>query len=312
MNASASELFRGEALEQHAQAGTRGSLLRISPTWTRWSYWLLVGVVVAGLGYAMLGTVNEYAMGPAIIRAQGREEVVARAPGSIVTVAVEPGQRVRAGDLLVRFHDADERAELDRIGREFDLQLIKLLRDPADQTARQSLTSLRAQKELALARFEERAVKASSAGIVSDVRVRTGQHLVAGDTILSLVPEASSYRVIAMLPGYYRPQLSKGMPLRVELEGYRYQYQQLTIEGVGEEVVGPNEVKRYLGPDIADAVPVTGPVVLVSAQLPSSTFLIDGRRFRFHDGMPARVDARVRSERLFIALVPGLRAMVTP
>ena len=102
------------------------------------------------------------------------------------------------------------------------------------------------------------------------------------------------------------------MPLRLELDGYRYQYRALTIDQVGEEVVGPAEVKRYLGPDIGDAVAVSGPVVLVQAHLPSATFTMDGRALRYHDGMSGRADARVRSERIVLALVPGLRALVQP
>src|SRR5262245_22574516 len=125
-------LFRQEALEQRAQAGSRGTLLRMSPAWTRWSYWIVVALVGAGSVNATLGHIVEYPMGPARIRAEGRREISARLAGTIAAVAVGPGQRVRAGQALVRFHDADEAADLDRIQREFDLQLIKMLRDPTD------------------------------------------------------------------------------------------------------------------------------------------------------------------------------------
>src|SRR5205823_7767774 len=173
-------LFRREAIEHRAQAGSRGALLRMSPAWTRYSYWLVVIVVVGAGLYAALGTLHEYAMGPALIRAERRREVTARAAGTVSAMVVQPGQRVAAGELLMRFHDADEAAEADRLEREFNLQLIKMLRDPNDQAARQSLTSLRAQKERAATLLEERAIKAPISGLVSDVRIRPGPHLNAG------------------------------------------------------------------------------------------------------------------------------------
>jgi multidrug resistance efflux pump len=270
----------------------------------------VVATCAAGIAYACIGTVDEYAMGSALIRAEGRREVTASAAGTVAVVDVRPGERVAAGRLLVRLHDASEGAELERLDHEFELQLVKSLRDPADQSARQALTSLRAQKELAQARLDERSVRAPQDGVVSDVRIRPGQHLNPGDVILTLVPPDAAFTLIAMLPGSYRPMLRAGMPLRMELDGYRYQYRRLIIDEISDEVVGPAEVKRYLGPEIADAVTLTGPVVLVQASLPTNTFDLDGRAVRYHDGMMAKAEARVRSERIVVSLVPGLRALV--
>src|SRR5690349_18256177 len=100
-----------------------GDLLRISPAWLRWSYRLLLIVFAVGLIYAAVGTVNEYATGPAIVRIDGRADITARIAGTVATVNVAPGERVHAGDLLVTFYTADEAADLDRIRQEFDEQL---------------------------------------------------------------------------------------------------------------------------------------------------------------------------------------------
>jgi hypothetical protein len=48
-------------------------------------------------------------------------------------------------------------------------------------------------------------------------------------------------------------------------------------------------------------------MVLVRARLPSPTFTSQGRTFNYFDGMLARADARVRQERILVALVPGLK-----
>ena len=302
-------LFRKEALDQ-LEAGAKASLLRISPAWTRWTYWLVVSIVLGALVYSAIGTIDEYASGPVLIRADGRREVTALNPGTVAALDVHPGERVARGQILVHFDDANENAEFERLERQFELQLVKTLRDPSDQAARQSLIALRAQKELAQVRLDERTVRAPADGMVSDVRIRAGQHLSAGEIILVLVQPDASFSAVAMLPGQYRPLLRAGMPLRLEVEGYRYQYQHLTVEQVSDEVVGPAEVRRYLGEGVGDAVQISGPVVIVKGRLASPTFQVDGQPVRFHDGMLARGEVAVRTERIAIALVPGLRALV--
>ncbi len=301
------DIFREEALRYHGEYRSAGAVLRISPGWVSWFYWLLVLVLVSGGLYAIFGTVHEYATGPAVVRIEGRVDVTARTAGTVSEVLVKPGQRVGQGDLLVGFYLAPEGAELSRVEREFDLQLVKVLRDPADQGARAALTSLRAQRELAKAHLDERSVRAPRAGVVSDIRIRPGQHLAPGERILTLVGAESRSSIVAMLPGHYRPLLRPGMGLRLELVGFRYAYRELKIEAIGDEIVGPAEVRRFLGPDLADAVQVQGPVVLVSARLPSNTFVARDQTFQYYDGMPAMAEARVRTESILLTFVPGLR-----
>ena len=91
--------------------------------------------------------------------------------------------------------------------------------------------------------------------------------------------------------------------------GFRYAYQKLTVADVGGEVVGPAEARRYLGEEIADAATLGGPVVLVSARLPSLTFEAEGKTRRYHDGMWGKAEVRVRSEPILVALIPALKAL---
>jgi membrane fusion protein (multidrug efflux system) len=76
---------------------------------------------------------------------------------------------------------------------------------------------------------------------------------------------------------------------------------------VGDQIIGPSEVRRYLGADSADAVDLSGPMVVVRARIPSPTFTIKGRTFNYFDGMLAQADARVRTERILVTLIPGLK-----
>jgi membrane fusion protein (multidrug efflux system) len=300
-------LFRAEALAHHAGQHHEGSLLRLSPSWTRWSFWLLVALFAAAGVYGVVGEVPEYATGPAIVRVDGRVDLTAKFGGTVALVHVQPGQRVATGQPLVQFYSDDENAELERIRKEFDLELIKVLRDPSDQATRQALSSLRAQRELATTRLAQRLVRAPHPGVVSDVRIRPGQRLAVGELILSIVPDDARLSLVALLPGGYRPMLRPGTPLRFELVGYRYEYHQVAIESVGDEVVGPNEAKRFLGPDIADSVALAGPVVLVRARLPTHSFTSNGRTLDYYDGLQAQAQARVRTEPIVVMLIPALK-----
>ena len=75
------------------------------------------------------------------------------------------------------------------------------------------------------------------------------------------------------------------------------------------EFIGPNEVRRFLGQDVADAVTLQGSQVIVQAQVPARTFYAEGRWHTYHDGMHGTAEVRVRSQRIVFALVPGLKAV---
>jgi biotin carboxyl carrier protein len=310
MNERSAELFRAEALRHH-QAGYQGGgdILRLSPEWIPAAYWLLLVVIGAAAAYATFGTMTEYASGPAVVRVEGRTSVTAPTASTVAAVNVQPGQRVAAGGTLVTLYLADRAAELERLNREFDLQMVKFLRDPADQAARASLTTLRAERQLARSRLEEQSLKAPHAGIVSDIRIRPGQHLTPGDPVLSLVGDDTRWVVVAMLPGHARPLLQAGTELRLELTGYKYAYRDVVVQSVGDEIVGPAEVRQYLGQEIADAVPIAGPAVLVKAQLPSNTFRADGRSLSYYEGMLGTVDAQLRRQPMILSIIPALKSV---
>ncbi|ATB32681.1 efflux RND transporter periplasmic adaptor subunit [Melittangium boletus] len=303
--------FREEALRHHEGTHGDGEVLRLSPRWTRWTYWVLVSLAASALLFCLLGTLPEYASGPAVVRLEGRDDLTSQTPGIVAAVDVKAGQRVEAGQELVSFLTQEETATLERIQREFELQLVRVLQRPSDEAARQALTSLRAERELAQARQRARTLRAPRAGIVSALRVRPGQYVNPGESVVSVRGDHVHVSLVALLPGGYRPRLVPGRSLRVELNGFSHEYLTLTIDSVGEQILGPNEVRRYLGADSADAVALSGPMVLVRARIDSPTFTLGGKTFDYFDGMLARAETRVSTERILVTLIPGLKGALS-
>jgi membrane fusion protein (multidrug efflux system) len=304
------ELFRDAALRAHyGSRGSQGDLLRISPGWTTWVYWLLVAIFLTGLCYLVFGRVNEYAAGAAIVRGEDRAHIHAVSGGMITEIAIRPGQRVIANQLLVRLYDGPEAAELERLDREYELQLVKSLNSPHDSASQQQLAFMRERKQVVAARLNERRITAPRAGTIKDVRIRAGQAVAPGELLVSLAGEGEKLSVVALLPGHYRPLLRKGAPLRLELNGFRYAYQHLKIYLVAEDVIGPNEARKYLGEQVSDSIVLQGPVVIVKADLPSRSFTSDAGEYDFHDGLQGTAEVRVRSERLILTLLPSLKTV---
>lgn len=303
---SPEQIFRQEALSHHARPEAQGTLLQLSPMWARSTYWVLVALVLCGgVGLALVD-INDYGQGPALIQVKGLEEVSAPVGGRVSRVLVQRGQQVKAGEPLVELYSNTEQAQQERVAQEYRAQMAALLANPLDSAARQAVASLRAQLELTEAQLDERALRAPCDGVINDVRVREGQFLVQGEVVASVLREGAEAWALALVPGRYRPMIQPGQPFRLELEGFPYLYQELTATEVSDELVGPAEVRRYLGPALGDAVAIEGPVVVVAARLPGDTFQSDGRTYSYYTGMPGTARVEVRARNGWVTLLPIL------
>jgi membrane fusion protein (multidrug efflux system) len=303
-------LFRPEALAHQRARGPEAELVVLDAAATNWGFRLLCAGMLAFLVFVTLGRVNEYATGPAFVQLDGRAPLTADSAGLVSTVSVKPGDRVEAGAELVRFHAAEEIAELQAATREFDNQVAKLLLKPDDPMAREALIQLRTKRDLAQQRCERRVLRAPQSGVIGDVRVRPGQVVEPGMRVVDLQAEATAATVTALMPGRYLPLLRAGDTLRFEVDGFRHLPQELAISRVGEQIVGPAEAARFVGRDLADAIAIQGPVVLVEAALPSTHFAIDGQPYEYASGMFGKAEAIVRNEPIAYAFVPSLKQWV--
>ncbi len=302
-------LFRQQAIDAADANEAIGQIIRISPPWLSTLYRALLGCAVLTVLYMAIGKIDQYSEGVAVVRQGGRTEVAASASGAVTDVLVEAGANVRAGDLLVRLSAIDEANALAAVQRNFDTQLRERLLRPGDDTSNASLSALRRDLDAARARLAQREIRAASEGVVTDVAVRTGQHVEPGNVMMAIASEHASLSVVAFLPGGDLPQLHQGMGLRLELTNYRYAYQDLMIDSVSDGVIGPTEARRYLGPQLGDALQISGPVVLVRAHLPATSFEADGKHYDFHDGLSGTALVRIRRDSIIASIWPGFKEL---
>ena len=84
---SEEDIYRKEALEHYQKGAQRqGTILRISPRWLNAAFWVLCGFGVVAVFFVSLARVNEYATGPAVIRALGRTELTARSEATVGSI----------------------------------------------------------------------------------------------------------------------------------------------------------------------------------------------------------------------------------
>jgi membrane fusion protein (multidrug efflux system) len=305
-------LFRAEAVAHRDDNQELGDVLRYAPIWPRIAASVLGAAVLAFFVFVSVVAVDDFASGPVVIRVEGRRLVTAATAAAVEAVAVNAGDWVEQGAEVVRTMDGDERNELLRAEKDFDNQLLRILRDPNDRTSKDNLSALRAKRDQAKNAVEARVIRAPVSGHVSDVRVRVGQPVNPGEVLLAITaPGEAKVSAVAMVPASFRPMLQRGSEMRFDLEGFKFDYTDVTVEEVSSEAVGSREMQRLLGQERSDAVNLdTGAHVLVTAKIPTSTFSSEGESYAFFDGLTGLAEIRVRREPILVVLIPALRGLV--
>lgn len=303
----ASSIFRQEAIEHRERPGAQGRPVQIDDLWSRVLFPLLLAVAAATVAFAFSFRVHEYASGPALTRFSDARSVTVARGGVVESVFIEPGQSIVRGAALFRLHDVDEQAEVLRLSAEIESRLIHLLREPGNALVKSDLASLAARRNAATAVLDDRTARAPIDGFVSDVRVRPQQHVEPGDVAVAITQPDSDITLIAFLPGQYQPVLHAGQTARFSLEGAPFEYTDVVIQSVSNEVVAAEEARRFLA--LSDAVTLDGPVTIVHGTLPRS-FSSRGEVLRYTQGLTGRVEVRVREESIALTMFPVLRSVV--
>jgi multidrug resistance efflux pump len=303
----AAPLFRQQAVDFHRRGGLRGDVLHITPGLLHAVQWFVFALATIGISFLCTAEVRKYAAGPAVVMLDQRHEVSANRAGVVDEIRVKVGQHVRAGQLLVSLGAPSEVAELNAAIRELDDQLVVLLRNPGDPSARQELLELRSRRTLAETALERSMLRAPVEGEVADLRVRVGQRVEPGTAVIAIQGASQGAEVVALLPGPDRPRLKPGQQVSLRVDGFERTRLGLRIERIDEQVLGPQEAMRAVGSELAGSFEVQGPIVLVHAQLPAAQLKAQGVAYRLHHGMLARAEVAVDREPLLYAWLPGLR-----
>jgi membrane fusion protein (multidrug efflux system) len=196
--------------------------------------------------------------------------------------------------------------EVERLDQALGTQVRHDMLEPANQSVQPALHALQIDLNGTRAALASRTLRAQHAGMVRDIRIWPGKRIEPGEVLMSVINDESDFYIEAFLPGDITPKLAPGMPLRLEMNGDRYANQTLIIDAVSTGIMGSTEARRYLGPQMADVVSITGPVVVVRARLTQRHFAADGHQYLYHDGMQATAAVQLSSQPLYRALVPGL------
>ena len=224
---------------------------------------------------------------------------------------MQPGQRVAEGQPLVQFFMEQEHAERERLQKEFDLQLLKLLRDPSDSSARQSLSALRAQRELAATRL------AAAAGARAARRRRQRRahpaRAAPRPSASSSSPSSATTRtlsMVALLPGRYRPMLHAGhaAALRAGRLSLRVSRAAPSTPSATRSSDRPKR-SATSAPVSPTASPSTSRSCWFAPSCRRDASSPSGESYHYFDGLHARAEARVRSEPIVLTVLPALKEL---
>jgi biotin carboxyl carrier protein len=302
-------LFREEAIQAQAQSTLADpAVLEAGAGWTRHTYRLISAATVLMLLAGLLVQINQYASGWGVVRTGQSTPLRATLDGNIDVLHAQSGSEVKAGQLLLELSAQAERQALHQAEERFHEAVRQRLLDPNDGNIASQLPNLRAGVQTTRDALRLRQVFSPLAGRIGDVRLESGQYIVAGQHLFDITQQGAKQRVIALVPGSFRPRLAVGQNMRVSLAGYAFTTLTLKVTRIGTELVGPSEAKRMLGAAREDAFPVSGSNVWVEADLEQSSFDFNGRALRFHDGLSGEVEIVIDRAPLLLQFGSGASA----
>jgi pyruvate/2-oxoglutarate dehydrogenase complex dihydrolipoamide acyltransferase (E2) component len=218
------------------------------------------------------GSVDEYAEGPAVVRAIGETALVSHVTGTVGTVRVSTGGRVADGQVVAEIIPAP----------------------------REGATS-----------EEVLQVQAPSSGSIGEVVVRAGERIDRGDVVAFLLAgEHPSFELLFALPGRLRPLLKEGARAQLELDGFPSAVQDFAVDHLGADLLPAREAQRVLGLDSSENLEHSDSTVIGRATLSAEQFVADSQRYPYYTGMKGVVRVRVKRSRIAALLFPWTRALL--
>ncbi len=304
------DFFRPEALAA-SQARTlgEGGVLRLASPWVGRAFWLQTLLVVLCVVLLCICRVSETVRGPAVVRAVGHTEITALAAGVVVAVDIQPGDPVQAGRVMIHLKNRKIELAYANAQRRHEATMTSYLRRNFSGTGGGNGEPLDTGVAVESARRDMGllSIVAPLDGVVGDVRVTIGQSIRAGDAVMTMRQPDAGWRVVGLLPGHARPRLSEGAVACLRLNGFVEHRQELVVTDLAPEIVGPATAAKLLGYDLADGLPLNGPLVLTGCELSCDAFVYDDNELPFYDGLSANLEVALSAEPIILRLIPWLR-----
>jgi multidrug resistance efflux pump len=304
-------LYRGEALEAHRSRGNEGVPVQLTPAWVRRTYPILGIAIAIGVVASIFLTVPTYSTGAGIVVMPGTT-IASPSAGLIQKVFVKKHQAVKKGDKLLQLSSATEEAELTLAKEEFDIATKQYLLDGNDEQVKKSIANADARVTRAKAQLATRVIRALKDGTVADIRLEQGKMIQPGEKIATIVDPGVEPEINCFLPGKDRPRLHEGMELQVAIQGYTKTPEYVKITYVGSEVISGSAAANVLGTEISESLAKQlqgGNWVLVKARLPK-TFKTDHDELRYHHGMTAQTEVKIKDKPFIVTVIPALEKYV--
>ena len=304
-------LYRGEALEAHRSRGNEGVPVQLTPAWVRRTYPILGIAIAIGVFASIFLTVPTYSTGAGVVVMPGTT-IASPSAGLIDKVFVKKHQAVKKGDKLLQLSSATEEAELTLAKEEFDIATKQYLLDGNDEQVKKSIANADARVTRAKAQLATRIIRALKDGTVADIRLEQGKMIQPGEKIATIVDPGVEPEINCFLPGKDRPRLHEGMELQVAIQGYTKTPEYVKITYVGSEVISGAAAANVLGTELSETLGKQlqgGNWVLVKARLPK-TFKTDHDTLRYHHGMTAQTEVKIKDKPFIVTVIPALEGHV--
>jgi membrane fusion protein, multidrug efflux system len=299
-------LYRPEALDHHRKKGSEGVITELSPKWIRRAYPMLIGAIIIAMIFGIVIRVPTYSTGFGIVHYPGTP-VVTLSQGNIERLFVEPGTIVTTGQIVAKLSSPKEDADYEQFLADAENARQQYLFDDQDEQARKSVKTASIALAHAKAAVDQRYIKSSADGRVSDIHGSEGEPVSAGFALMSIIKPGTMPEELAYLPATDRPRIKGDMKLQVGIDGFSKKRPKLEIINISNDAVGAGDIRRQFGQTIADTLKLPNDgasYIVVRGRFDTDTFMIGKREFQLHEGMPTKAEIQIESKPFFASIFP--------
>jgi hypothetical protein len=299
-------LYRPEALNYHRKKGSEGVVTELSPKWIKRAYPLLIGAIILAFIFGIVVRVPTYSSGFGMVHYPGTP-VVTLAQGNLEKLFVDQGSTVTTGEVVAKLSSPKEDADYEQFLADAENARQQYLFDDQDEQARKSVKTASIALAHAKAAVDQRYIRATADGKISDIRGNTGDPVSAGFNLMTIVKPGQMPEVIAFLPASDRPRIKSDMKVQVGIDGFNKKRPKLGISEISEGAFGAGEVRRQVGQAAADTlkIPQDGAsYIRVIGKFENDHFKIGNREFQLHEGMSTKAEILIESKPFFSSIFP--------